>query len=338
MLRDLLGWAFRRADVAPTFEADHCLVHHGAACRACADACPHDAVRVTRTVTIDPIDCTGCGLCVAACPSHALTPVAPVEPHDALRCSRVAGEATSVTCLARLQPSDLVRMGSDGRHVTLARGVCDGCDVGGAAVPAVIDETVAAATALLAVHGRRLEVTVLETDRLDRTIAPRTLSRRDLFQTGWSQARTAGAAALAPLERLAPPDAVDDERPALPAEHQRRLRALELADLADDAPVPWRLPEVLDGCIFCPACTRVCPTDAIRRVFDDTPDGGGGGMRIELEATRCVGCDACVDVCPVHVVRMRDEVTWGEATAPARTLATSPAPRGPEGSVPRGPS
>lgn len=339
MLRELLGWAFRRADVAPTFEADHCLVHHGAACRICADVCPHDAIRVTRTVTVDPIDCTGCGLCVSACPSQALTPTTRVEPHAAVRCSRVAGEASSVTCLARLQPSDLVRLGADGGNVTLARGACEDCDVGGAAVPAAVEGVIATAADLLAVHGRALDVVVVQTDRLDRTIAPRSLSRRDLFQAGWSQARHAGSAALAPLERLAPSTAVDTARPALPAEHQRRLRALELADLAVDTLVPWRIPEVLDGCIFCPACTRVCPTDAIRRVFDDAPDGGGmshGGMRVELDADRCVGCDACVDVCPVHVVRMHESVTWGDLAGPTRTLAASAPPRGPDGSVARG--
>ncbi|MDF1523341.1 MAG: 4Fe-4S binding protein [Trueperaceae bacterium] len=350
MLRDVLAWAFRRADATPEFTPETCLVHHGARCTACADACPHDAIRITRTVVIDEIDCTGCGLCVAACPTHALAPRGANPIARDVRCSRVAGDAASVPCLARLEASDLVRMGANAERVTLGRGPCGDCDVGGPEVPERIAETIASAAALLAVHGRPLDVDVVETERLDPSVDPRALSRRDLLRSGWSQVKLAGGAVMAPLERLAPEAPRDDGRVALPTEHLRRLRALEVADLDAAATVPWPLPVVADGCIFCPACTRVCPTDAIRRVFDEAPDGGPtggvggvrgaqGAMRIELEPDRCVGCDACVDVCPVHVVSMRPTTTWGDLTAGTRTVASSAdRPSGEAGVVPRGPS
>ena len=334
MFRDVMSWAFKRADARPAFEAPTCLVHHGALCSACADACPHTAITITRTVAIDAIDCTGCGLCVAACPTHALAPRTPAPIARDVRCSQVAGDAPSVSCLARLEPSDLVRMGAASDRVTLGRGDCANCAIGSAAVPDAIAATIEAAEALLGVHDLAPEFAVVEVERLDPSVDPRSLSRRELFRVGWGQMKQAGGAALAPLERLAPKEAASaSDRPSLPLEHQRRIRALEVAELPGERQVPFPLPALAEGCIFCPACTRVCPTDAIRRTFDDAPaaapTGGVGGrpaqgpMRIELEADRCVGCAACVDVCPVHVVSMRPTVPWAEVVGGVRTLAAS---------------
>lgn len=334
MFRDLLGWAFRQADVTPTFEAQHCLAVRGGACRACAEVCPHEAVTITRTVSIEPVDCTGCGLCVLACPSFALTPRGTVPAEPALRCSEVAGEASSVVCLARLQASDLLRLAGGGRPVTLARGDCAACDLGSAEVPAAVARSIAAAAELLAAHGRELDVEVVETERLDVPRDRHELSRRELLRGGLKSVRRTSGVLLAPLERFAEPDEVPIDRRSLPAEFRRRYRAVDLARPEPHDRVPLRLPQILDGCILCPACTRACPTHALRRVFDAQ---AAGGARLELEADRCVGCDACVEACPVDVVRMRDDVTWGEFGGPPRTLYRADRPAVPLGAVVRDP-
>ena len=330
-MRNLMDWAFKQADVTPKFTTQHCLAVRGGSCRACAETCPHDAITITRTVTIDPIECTGCGLCVAACPSFALAPRGRAPVDRAVRCSEVAGEAPSVICLARLQASDLVRMAAGG-DVTLARADCGGCEIGGPGVPAAVARTVAAASDLLALHGRTLALEIVETERFDVPRDERELSRRELLRGGWSQMRRSSGTLLAPLELLAESEPAPADRLALPVEHRRRMRTLELAKLEVEATVPLRLPEVLDGCILCPACTRACPTNAIRRVFDGD---AAGGARVELEADRCVGCDACVDACPVDVVRMRDDVQWGEFGGPTRIVYRAERPPAPLGAVPR---
>jgi len=333
MLRDLMGWVFRQADVTPDYSAAHCLTVRGTPCRACADACPHEAVTITRKVSIDPIDCTGCGLCVAACPSFALTPRRAPPTERTLRCSQVGGEGASILCLARVQATDLVRMASGGAELTLARGDCGGCGVGGAEVPAAVDRAIRDAAALLAMHERPLVAEVVVVERFEVPPDRRELSRRDLLRGGWSQVQRTSGTLLAPLERFAEPEEAAEEQQSLPAEFRRRLRAIELAAPTPETRVPMRLPEVLDGCILCPSCTRVCPTNAIKRVFDGD---AAGGARLELETDRCVDCDACVAACPVHVVRMRDDVTWGEVIGPTQIVYRAERPSGPLGAVTRG--
>ena len=332
MLRDLLGLVFKATDATPTYTAAHCLSVRGTGCRVCADVCPHDAITVSRTVAIEPVDCTGCGLCVASCPSGALTPRGAPPKASALRCSQVPGEAASVVCLARLEATDLARMGARDGHVTLARGGCDGCAIGDATVPSVVERTAARARALLALHDRSVTIDVIVTERFDPPRNERAVSRRDLLRGGWRSVQETSGTLLAPLERLAD----DEERPkglTLPREHGRALRWVTVSDLPADARVPFRLPAIGDGCILCPACTRVCPTQALKRVFDAD---AAGGARLELDGERCIDCDACVTACPVTVVHMRDDVVRSEIDGPPRVVYRAARTAESAGSVARG--
>jgi ferredoxin len=328
----VLGWILRQAEVTPAYHPERCLATKATGCRVCADVCPHEAIVVRRRVEIDPVDCTGCGICVAACPSQALTPRGAPAPSDvSLRCSRVAGSAPSVICLARLMPTDLLRLSDDAGTVRLGRAACEACDVGGPAVPELLERSAEHARALAATVGRELRVSITVAERLDDDRPERHLSRREMLRSGGDRARRATASALAPLERLAGAD--EDEaasRPALPPEWLDRLELLTGAGLAEASPVPVRLPEVLDGCLLCPACTAACPTDAIQRRFDDD-----GSITLTLEPRRCVGCDACEQVCPVDVVRMDEPVSWGRVNRDRTVLASRPAVSRPAGTTPR---
>jgi len=65
-------WDYR-ATIAPT-----CLPQQGVECRICGDFCESRAIRFTPRLggvplpSIDPVRCTGCGACVAPCPSQAI--------------------------------------------------------------------------------------------------------------------------------------------------------------------------------------------------------------------------------------------------------------------------
>lgn len=56
-----------------------CLAHRGVVCATCQDQCPEQAIRMqpvlggVPTPRIDAGRCTGCGACVGACPTSAVT-------------------------------------------------------------------------------------------------------------------------------------------------------------------------------------------------------------------------------------------------------------------------
>lgn len=333
-LDSLLQFLSKAANVAPSYTASRCIAvtRSKAACHACLDACPHDAVRIERAVTIDEVDCTGCGLCVQACPSEALEPKVGYQAGASVRCSQVKGDAQSVLCLGRLQATDLLRLGARQGELTLAHGDCSTCTIGTPQVLREMQRVREEARALAAQHGKELVVRFEQRERFDADHAPQALSRRQLLTGGLNSARKAAADALAPLEGVLRMEPEPGERSAPPRELTRRFHAIRLAEPEPEARVPWRLPRVGDGCILCPVCTRVCPTDAFSRDFDPP---GGGGTALRLDPERCVGCDACVDACPVKVIEMDDLVTWRELSGGTQTAYQHDPAAGREGSVAR---
>ncbi len=331
-LDDLMNFVMRAANVAPSYTAERCLAvtQSSTACHACVAVCPHEAVRLRRQVEIDEVECTGCGLCVQACPSQALEPKVTYQPGASVRCSRVGGTAQSVLCLGRLQPTDVLRLAGRHGEVTLAHGDCADCPIGTPAVLEALDRVAQDARALAAQHGSGLEIRVEQRDAFEADRGPAAMSRRALLTGGLRNAQRSASGALAPVEALLRLQPDPDEARPLPRELVRRYHMLRLARPEADDQVPWRLPRVADGCIMCPVCTRVCPTDAFSRDFDPK-DADGPVLRLDPE--RCVGCDACVKACPVKVIEMDASVTWGELSGGSSIAYESDPERRSDGTV-----
>ena len=228
MFDKLLNYLSKATSVQPQYTSEHCLVVTRAVggCKVCADTCPHNAITIKRQVEIDDIDCTGCGLCVQACPSQALESSVSYQPGAPLKCSQVKGSAQSVQCLARLQPSDLLRLASKKGKVTLVRNECEGCKIGAAAVKEAVDALFGRAETLAHLRGLELETSVLVTEHYDTTDNPDPVSRRDLLRGGWRGAQRGAADVLAPLEVL---NTAEEAEKGLPTELKKHYGLIEAA-------------------------------------------------------------------------------------------------------------
>lgn len=336
--------------IHPSYKAEHCLAVTRATggCDACAQACPHEAITITRTVTIDDINCTGCGLCVHACPSQALSPSLNYQAGAALKCSKVKGGANTTLCLGRLQTSDIIALAGKNDTITLIHGDCANCSIGTPKVLEHLNHSITSANVLLELLGRTIirpdtthdndtatnstktseadsepqahaatdartiALHLLQREHFDAVDNPALLNRRELLRGGWRNIQHSASDVLAPLERFADDDASQDK--SLPLEHQKKLHVLSLADLLPEQHVPFALPRVDEGCIMCPKCTNVCPTQAFDRVFDED------SSELTLRSERCNGCLACVASCPKQVIHLDDIITWQELDAEARVV------------------
>lgn len=326
MLERLFDLITKATSVTPRYTPEHCLVvtKTVGGCNICAKTCPHDAITIDKEVEIDDIDCTGCGLCVQTCPSQALESKVSYQPGAPLKCSRVKGSVQTAHCLARLRPSDLLRLASSRDRVVLARGDCAACPIGTAAVVEELEGMIGEAQTLAALRERTISFEVAVTDRLDVGDAPDPVSRRELLRGGWRGLKRSAADALAPLD-----PGGDDT--TLPTEMQQQYEAIKRSRPEPEELVPWTLPRVHDGCIMCPVCTNVCPTDAFHREFG----APGEGSTLKLEPERCMGCNACAESCPVRVITLDDVVTWGELSGGTLEAYHKDPKKGPEGSVSR---
>jgi len=305
LLDNLLGAFLKLTDPTPRYTGSRCLVEKYAVggCDACVEACPYEAVDLAHfRVEIDDTRCTGCGLCTQVCPGVALEfPLGPLQEaldkgRGQVKCSKAEGSGQEVLCLGRLTPGLLAEAASRHGRLTLARGDCERCKIGGPTVPQALERVVEEARR----YYPELEVAVT-TEALPGVA----VGRRELFQQILGGTRRMAAEVLPePPEALVPEDA--GEGPALPAE----LRLRRAAAARSQGEVRWPAVQVLEGCTLCPVCANVCPTGAIRREREE------GEYVLELEVSACTGCAACVTSCPPQVVELvevgRDAVLAGE--------------------------
>jgi Pyruvate/2-oxoacid:ferredoxin oxidoreductase delta subunit len=296
-------------------------------CRRCADACPHDAVRLSdEGVGLDPARCQGCALCTVACRTEALVPAnlpridllrqAAGKPRFSFACapSGLAADAL-VPCLGALDAGTFAYLVSRGVAVDLRGSAhCGECEHGAKGAEQLAlnldalevlrraagsENWAAVALTAPAVREQGAKVTDHRPSRRQflRRVAGKgvqSVTANDSPQPAPLKAvraaRAYGTSQRELLQSLWPPQSAQGD--ALESHP-----ALPVADLA-----------LKPGCTRCEACARVCPTGALQ-VTESTL-----AWSLEFQFSRCVGCGVCAEACQPDVLVPRE-------SAAAATLA-----------------
>lgn len=319
--------------------------HAGAQCVKCAAACPAQAITlVGQEPRLDEAACVRCGICLAVCPTDALSgardyesrlvetvanlPLEPValvcaaHPTPASATARVRAAVQHRRCLGALAPAYLLELSAGGcRPLWVDDSPCERCSIG--AAQAVLREAVEAARALLHAAGCAPAIMLHSEQPQDcdtRTVrvplydgAQPAMSRRSFL----ARFRPSQGTTESPeedvedwLQRGVP---VSMRLPQeVPASRRRLLAAVTRLGAAVGSQgtakgeVPLRSVTV-DGerCSACGLCARFCPTGALQFT------AGEGGFQLALQPAACVDCGVCAAACPEGAVVPGAAVDYG---------------------------
>ncbi|MBA4267769.1 MAG: hypothetical protein C0453_22065, partial [Comamonadaceae bacterium] len=317
-----------RTDKPLMHEEGACLPsrsRHGQ-CRACASACPVQALEVSLADVKLGDACTGCGQCTAACPTEALSlpelaflspaapeaqaggtfPAQPAVP-VILECRKVPADlrapaSQEVPCLGAVRASHLVALSAAGSAVQLMdRGWCETCDMGchGEAPHHPAQAALDLATLWLeavdaAAAAPQLVREPLPAERCPQLLPPapksaEKLDRRSFFRQALERPAGRSTAISTPMGGDGKAAYPADRRQASP-DRQRLLAVLGALAEHSGNELPSELyPQMHVNATCCDQrlCVALCPTAAL------TVCDNGIGAHLQFSSERCIACGTC---------------------------------------------
>lgn len=322
----------------PDFRRQNCtrFRYRYSACRACADACPHNAIALSdEGITISEAECRNCALCTAACPTEALAAgnlprldilkrvldARPKQITIACAPSQARGEET-VPCLGALGAAMLATLAANGVTVVLAGAHhCERC-LHGEVAAGLIASQLDGVAIMRETTGSEAwaPVTMAGLDAAGDADKGHDPSRRHLFRRFLGRPAEAVAAAAHAVEpQPVPLKAVRFAAPFSTVSRELLQRLFDRAP-ADAPPLPRHdalfaaRVEIAPGCTACEVCARACPTGALQI------EESGVGWALSFRFSRCVACGLCLEACQPRVLSYADAVTSLPAARETVTL------------------
>jgi len=302
-------------------------------CRRCVDICPEKAISLDPGPRISDL-CSGCGLCVRACPTEVFESELYPDRYflDRVRtfldgregtgdgrelsiyCQRAerpSTDAVGVPCLGIVGENVLFGAALAGcEEVNLIRGSCERCRL----KPAehLLQSSIRRARALALGTGLD-KVSFTTVERAKEKRAP--VGRREMLSGMANRVRTSartiaseGGTSLREREKTKP--APNRANGAGGSPGRKLLQSLLRGGRWEGAPPvaydresPWaRMRVDEDRCTACGTCVAVCPTDAVHAASE------GGSRIFSFRPSACTNCSLCREACAEDAITFEPEV------------------------------
>ncbi|MBU3936927.1 MAG: 4Fe-4S binding protein [Proteobacteria bacterium] len=278
----------------------------GSSCDRCAKECPVEALRLEPgKITLDPKRCVGCLACIAVCPAEALlgcdsrlaaAPAKVVAGKAVSFCCEKGirtGEEIILPCLGALSEEHLVAFAvRAGKTVCLNLVRCTDCRA--TFVPDILVRRLQALERKLGRDGLTSVIRLItREEEVEAGQTANSLSRRAFFRAFRELSFHAATETVIALQ------ADPNPREQHAHKHQPARLAVLRQTLAECDEESIRLAllrffftlAVSSDCNFCGACVGMCPTGALKNIWEE------GVKQLRFDWARCSGCGLCLEFC-----------------------------------------